>query len=329
MATTLKDIADRSGVSMKTVSRVLNNEPNVSPETRERVEQAATDLGYRPNLAARGLASSKSFLIALLYDDVANSYVLNLMEGATEVCRREGHHLIVEPVDNAKLDSSSAVARLTRRLNVDGLILTPPLSDNAALLESLDLLGMSAVRLAPFDTDGPHPVVTIDNYAAAKEVVAHLVGLGHKRIGFITGAEGHSATQARHDGYRDALEETGIGYDSALVAKGDFTWRSGRAAMGKLMQASPTAVFASNDDMAAGVLSWMGQYGRKAPQDIAVVGFDDTTMSRVLYPPLTTVGQDVVEMGRLSARLLIEGDTQPQDYRFPHTLVVRTSTDQT
>ena len=328
MAITLKDIADRSGVSMKTVSRVLNNEPNVSQDTRDRVEEAATQLGYRPNLAARGLASSRSFLIALLYDDVANSYVLSLMDGATEACREQGYHLLVEPVRNGSLDSPAAVARLMRRLNVDGLILTPPLSDNPALLESLGMLNMRAVRLAPFDTAGDHPVITIDNFGAAKEVTEHLLAIGHRRIGFIKGAEGHSATHARLQGYKAALSGAGVAFDEALVEDGDFTWRTGRDAAAKLMECSPspTAIFASNDDMAAGVLSWMGQYGRKAPQDIAVVGFDDTSLSRLVYPAITTVGQDVVEMGRLAARLIMDGKTHPNDYRFEHELIVRAST---
>ena len=327
MATTLKDIADRSGVSIKTVSRVLNKEPNVSLDTRERVEQAASELGYRPNLAARGLASSKSFLIALLYDDVSTSYILNLMNGATEACRAEGYHLVVEPVSNAKLDSPTAVARLMRRLNVDGLILTPPLTDNAAILESLDLLGMSAVRLAPMDVAGAQPSFTVDNRGAAREVVAHLAGLGHTRIGFIKGLAGHSATQERLEGYRSALGMAGIAFDPALVADGDFTWRSGRSAMAALAPAKPTAVFASNDDMAAGVLSWAGEAGLRVPDDLAVAGFDDTSLSRALYPPLTTVGQDVVDMGRRAVKMLIHPQSRVPETRFDLSLVVRGSTD--
>ena len=325
MAVTLRDIADQSGVSMKTVSRVLNNEPNVSDATRERVEAAATALGYRPNLAARGLASSRSFLIAMLYDDVSNSYVLSLMEGATEVCRRAGYHLIVEPVKNDSLDTPASVSRLLRRLNVDGLILTPPLSDNTALIAALDLLDMPAVRLAPFDTAGRHPVVTIDNFGAAREVTEHLLAIGHTRIGFIAGAPSHSATEARLAGYRDALDAAGIAADDALIADGDFTWRSGFNATAELMGQTPTAIFASNDDMAAGALSWLGRNGYRVPEDVAVAGFDDTSLSRVVHPALTTVWQDVVQMGRLSAELLTERRTAHADHRFAHKLVVRAS----
>ena len=312
---------------MKTVSRVLNNEPNVSSETRERVEQAATDLGYRPNLAARGLASSKSFLIALLYDDVATSYILNLMHGATEACRAEGYHLVVEPVNNAELDSPAAVARLMRRLNVDGLVLTPPLTDNPAILESLDMLGMNAVRLAPMEVGHGQPAFTVDNRKAAREVVEHLLAMGHTRIGFIKGLQGHSATLERLEGYKAALEAAGLAFDPALVADGDFTWRSGRAAMDALEEARPTAVFASNDDMAAGVLSWAGEKGLRVPEDIAVAGFDNTTLSRSLYPPLTTVGQDVVDMGRRAVQMLIHPQTQVPETRFDLLLVVRGSSD--
>ena len=329
LAVTLKDIADRSGVSMKTVSRVLNNEPNVSDDTRSRVEEAATHLGYRPNLAAKGLASSRSFLIAMLYDDVSTSYVLNLMDGATQACRKAGYHLLVEPVSNAELSDAVAVARLLRRLNVDGLILTPPLCDNLVLLDSLTKLGMTAIRLSPFDAQGDHPVIKIDNYGASVEVTQHLMALGHERIGFIKGIPGHSATHFRYQGYRDALAQAGVRYNPDLVVEGDFTWRTGREGAAKLMSRtpSPTAIFASNDDMAAGVLSWMGQYGRRAPSDIAVVGFDDTSLSRLVYPALTTVGQDVAGMGHLAAQLIIDGETSPQEHRFAHELIVRESTD--
>jgi len=314
---------------MKTVSRVLNNEPNVSDDTRARVETAAMELGYRPNLAAKGLASSRSFLVALLYDDVSNSYVLNLMDGATDACRAAGHHLLIEPVSNATLSDAASVARLLRRLNVDGLILTPPLSDNQTLLESLDSLGMCAVRLSPFDAAGSQPVIMIDNFGAAVEVTNHLIELGHQRIGFIKGVPGHAATKLRFEGYKKALADAGIDYNPELVVEGDFTWLTGRQGAAKLMSGaiSPTAIFASNDDMAAGVLSWMGQYGRQAPSDIAVVGFDDTSLSRLVYPALTTVGQDVVEMGRLAASLIIEGKVESKAHRFAHELIVRASTD--
>jgi len=337
MAVTLKDIADHSGVSMKTVSRVLNREPNVSEATRERVEESATELGYRPNLAARSLATSRSFLLALVYGDVATSYVLSLMQGATRACHDKGYHLVVEPVSDAELDSPASVARLTRRLNVDGIILTPPLSDDAALLASLQALDMKVVRLSPRHKDGHYPLIAIDNRAAAQEIVEHLIALGHTRIGHIKGAEGHGASYHRLRGYTDALEAAGITVNDELICAGAFTWESGRAGARELMQRTPgpTAIFAANDDMAAGVLSWMSRNGRKVPGDIAIAGFDDTPLSRLVHPPLTTVGQDVEAMGALAADIIMEarpsvthaGTSGPHEYSFSHTLIVRESTD--
>lgn len=327
VATTLKDIAERSGVSMKTVSRVLNKEPNVSTLTRERVERAATDLGYRPNLAARSLASARSHLVALLYDDISTAYALSLMQGASAACRARGHHLVVEPIRDAELRDRTAVSRLLRHLNVDGLILTPPLCDNAVLLEALDALDMTAVRLAPARPDARHPCLSVNNREAARGVVEHLIALGHARIGFILGARGHSARSARLAGYRDALVAAGIAFVPERVAEGDFTWRSGRAAAGPLHAAGCTAIFASNDDMAAGVLSWMGAQGLRAPEDLAVAGFDDTALSRLISPALTTVGQDVASMGERAAALLIDGVGDVREVAFDCTLIVRHSSD--
>lgn len=326
MATTLKDIAARSGVSIKTVSRVLNKEPNVSADTRERVEEAAHSLGYRPNLAAKGLASSRSFLIALLYGNVSSSYVLDLMRGATRACGRLGYHLVVQPVENDEIASPEAVARMMRNLHVDGVVLTPPLCDNPALLDTLERLDIPAVRISPKGLEGANAVIGVDNYAATRRVIEYLIAKGHERIAHIAGPDTHSASIARREAYRDTVCEAGL---SELVAESDFSWRGARRAAGELIERDPaiTAIFAANDDMAAGVLGWMGETGRSCPEDIAVVGFDDTPLSRLLHPPLTTVGQDVDGMGARSVELLCRPDAGAgrRDI-FALDLVLRAST---
>ena len=326
MATTLKDIAHRAGVSVKTASRVLNGEPNVASTTRERVEEAATHLGYRPNLAAKGLASSRTYLLAVLYDDVSAGYIMELMKGATAACREVGFHLVVQPLGNSELTNPEDAARALRRLHVDGLILTPPLCDNPALLGVVDAVNLPAIRLAPKTEEGGHAVFSMDDAAAARDVTDHLIRAGHSRIAFIGGPDTHSASQARLRGYRAAMEAAGL---APRTASGDFTWRSGHRAAGGLLASTPgiTAIFAANDDMAAGVLSWMGESGRACPGDIAVFGFDDTPLSRLVHPPLSTVGQDVEGMGRRAVELLVS-DTGGRGAReeFALSVVPRAST---
>ena len=326
MATTLKDIAHHAGVSVKTASRVLNGEPNVASTTRERVEEAATHLGYRPNLAAKGLASSRTYLLGVLYDDVSAGYIMELMKGATAACREAGFHLVVQPLINSELQTSEDAGRALRRLHVDGLILTPPLCDNPALLQVVGATNLPAIRLAPKSEEGSHAVFRMDDASAARDVTDHLIAAGHTHIAFIGGPDTHSASQARLHGYRAAMEAADL---TPHTASGDFTWRSGRRAVGELIASAPdtTAIFAANDDMAAGVLSWMGDHGRSCPDDIALFGFDDTSLSRLVHPPLSTVGQDVEGMGRRAVELLVsesEGRGAREDFAL--TVVPRAST---
>jgi len=312
MKATITDVAKRAGVSMKTVSRVLNNEPNVAEKTRERVKAIAAELRYSPNLAARGLATSKSYLIALIYDNPSPDYIAHIQRGAIDACREVGYHLVVEPMSldcgHSHDEKVNAVRAVLDRLPVDGVILTPPLTDSEAILEVLAELNIKCVRIAP-KNGGDQAFVGMNDETAAYQMTQHLLTQGHEKIGFIRGHVDHAATSLRHAGYLRAMQEAGISVSDDLIVQGDFSFESGAAAARKLLGADalekPTAIFASNDDMAAAVISVAGQMGLDVPEQLSVCGFDDTPLARVVWPALTTIRQPIYKMGHQAAKELV------------------------
>ncbi|GHA91261.1 LacI family transcriptional regulator [Algimonas arctica] len=329
MKTTITDVAKQAGVSMKTVSRVLNSEPNVAKATRERVLEAAAELQYRPNLAARGLASSRSYLIALLYDNPNPNYIIQIQRGAIEACRRHGYHLLLEPMTREQA-SGPDVGSLLSRLGVDGVILTPPLSDSIPLRREMEALGLRYVAIAPGDV-GTVPTVRMDDVKAATEMVTYLIEQGHRDIGFIIGHPDHIASSKRQDGFEAAMRTAGLTLDESRIIQGDFKFRSGVKAAETLLKDSanrPTAIFASNDDMAAGVVSVAGRLGIDVPSELSVCGFDNTAIAQIIWPKLTTVAQPILQMGRKAAEVLL--DRSQNDDPVVHTLdfeiLVREST---
>lgn len=343
---TIYDVAARAEVSIKTVSRVMNNEPNVRQEMRERVLEAAGALGYAPNLSARSLAGSRSFLIAVFVDasltldhwrsERGSDYLQRIQLGATVETRGAGYHLLVELIDHDGPRVRQEVGALLGALKPDGVILTPPSCDNDVVLELLDKAGIPYVRLGPEKPEGLGPRVHMDDVAAAREMTEHLADLGHTRIGFITGDQRYGASQARREGYVAAMKARGLKVDKAWIRKGDFTFESGHAAAKDLLALTdrPTAIFASSDEMAVGVLAAMAEADLSAPGDISVAGFDDSPVSRLSRPQLTTIRQPLVEMSTLAAKMLINGVARhstgearpPRDELLPFTLIHRAST---
>ncbi len=313
MKATITDVAKKAGVSMKTVSRVLNNEPNVADKTRVHVKAIARELRYSPNLAARGLATSKSYLIALIYDNPSINYISHIQRGAIDACREAGYHLVVEPLYLEKAisreEKADAMLSVLEKLPVDGVILTPPLCDSQAVLQTLDDLRIDCVRVAP-KKKGEQPFVGMDDETAAFQMTQHLLKQGHERIGFIKGHVNHAATDLRYAGYVSAISEAGLKVSSTFVVQGDFSFESGVIASRILLElpdgVRPTAIFASNDDMAAAVVSVAGQMGFDVPCDLSVCGFDDTPIARIVSPALTTVRQPIYKMGYQAAKQLTQ-----------------------
>jgi len=330
MKSTITDVAKQAGVSMKTVSRVLNNEPNVAKKTRERVLEVAKALRYSPNLAARGLASSKSYLIALIYDNSPSpNYIAPVQRGAIDACRENGFHLVVEPLDISGAEAGEEVERLLERLPVDGIILTSPLCDNKKILQILNRLKIPYVPISPTHPNPDMPAVMMDNTQAAQKMTEYLIEQGHRKIGFITGHNNHHSSALRYRGFVSAIETAGLTINPNWVVEGDYSFRSGVDAAELLLggEDSPTAIFACNDDMAAGVVSVANRKGIAVPEDLSVGGFDDTPLATIITPQLTTIRQPIHQMGHRAASLLIyPPEERLEVYTLDHRLIVRNST---
>ena len=330
---TIHDVAEAAGVSIKTVSRVLNREKNVRADTRERVLEAVEQLNYRPNISARSLASDRSYLIGLLYDNPSAAYVADVQVGALERCRREGYHVIVEACDSESPDAAETVRDLVAQSRLDGVILTPPIGDHPGILKVLEEEGVPFVRIAP-ETEAPAGSgVRMDDFAAARDMTKELLRLGHKRIGFIKGHPEHGSSDKRYGGYRQALIDAGIDNPPAeYVKQGYFSYKSGMECAEELlaMEPRPTAIFASNDDMAVAVVAAAHKRGLEVPRDLSVAGFDDTPVARIIWPQLTTVHQPITEMAAVAADLVISAAradrAEKSDNLLPYSLEMRDTT---
>ncbi len=280
---TIVQVAKRAGVSIKTVSRVSNGEPNVRPALRARVEEAIRALRYHPSLAARSLAGRRSFLLALAYDNPSPSYLLNLQAGARAECHARGYRLLFHPCDVGNPGLAEELLGLRDDPGVEGVILSPPLSGAGPLIERLATGHLPFALIAP-PIPTPEAVI-IDDEAAAVAATEHLLTLGHRRIGFIAGHPDHAAASQRQRGYQRALLSAGLAIDAQLIEPGEFSFDSGRRAARKLLarrRGRPTAILASNDDMAAGVIAEAHASGLTLPRDLSVVGFDDAPFASML-----------------------------------------------
>lgn len=328
---TINDVANHAGVSKKTISRVLNNEPNVSSDTKSKVRASFKTLGYRPNPHARGLASNQSFLIGLLYDNPNKSYVSDIQNGALERCKADGYNLIIHPEDHDNDGLLVNVENVLTEANLDGVILTPPFSDMVALLDLLQNKKIPFVRIGATLPFTEMPAVISNDTEASYQMCRYLISLGHTQIGFIKGHPDHHVSQQRLDGYLQALSEIGISPEQSLIKQGYFTFESGESCARQLLSLNnrPTAIFASNDFMAAGVLKVALQKHLSVPHDLSVTGYDNAPISRYIWPSLTTVKQPIKAMAVEATKVLIKlirNKTIDNDtISFENELVVRES----
>lgn len=325
----IEDVAAAAGVSMKTVSRVLNHEPNVREETRRRVEEVVARLQYRPNPSARSLAGQRSYVVALAYDNPSRNYLMEIQSGVLEACRAQHYTLVLAPVTFSQRGYMADITSLVEHFGLDGVVLIPPLTDDKVLLAQLEEHEIPFASISPRSRRG-RIGVTVDEHAAVCDLVAELVALGHRRIGHIKGHKAHGACAWRFAGYRDALERAGIAFDPDLVVDGEFTFESGVHGANQLLDLKdpPTAIFAANDDTAAGVIRVAGLRGLSVPRDLSVCGFDDTPISRHIFPALTTVRQPTRDMGRVATLELLNSIRDPDAGRMvpiQYTLELRES----
>jgi LacI family transcriptional regulator len=334
-AHTIEDVAARAGVSIKTVSRVVNREPNVREETARRVHQAIRELSYRPNFSARNLASPRAYLIAVLYDNPSDNYIASVLAGVLSACEEAHYGVLLRPCDVTSPRLIEHVHETVAQRRASGLVLTPPLCDHDALLRALDAEGTHYASIAPYDEHRGKPFVSVDDRRASRDLTEYLLGCGHRRIGFIKGHPLHGVTSRRLLGYRDAHREHGVAVDERLIAGGMFSFESGVEACRRLLHLPerPTAIFASNDDMAAGVLHAAHELGVDVPEELSVAGYDDTPIARYVYPSLTTVRQPIRAMAQGAVECLVRSIRQrpdrpadgPLTQRFEYELVIRNS----
>ncbi|MGL6160706.1 LacI family DNA-binding transcriptional regulator [Microbulbifer sp.] len=307
MKATINDIARLAGVSKKTVSRVINNESNVGTATRERVQKVIDKLKYSPDPQARGLASRRSFLLALVYDNPNASFITEAMYGVLDHCRPKGYELVVHPCEVTNERVVDDVLDFVNRLKIDGVILLPPLSESGSLVAGLKAMDCNYVRLLSVVEDEPAHIIRFNDRAAVAVVADHFVALGHSNIGFIQGPETSQSASERYEGFRTALTAHGIDLPVSRIAKGAYTFQSGVEGAEWLLNSPepPTAIFASNDEMAMGVIVAAKKMGFQVPSDLTVAGFDDSPHASEIWPALTTVNLQVRRMGSLATEKLL------------------------
>lgn len=335
-AITIDDVAKAAGVARVTVSRVLNNVANVRPETRERVRSAVEALGYSVNQQARALASGSGREIMLVHvhdpEREPNSYYHAGLElGALRACSSLGLDLVTRAIDPRAENPSRLLSSFVERERPFGVILSPPLSDDVELLTAARLAGVRVVAIAAGERARTIvSAVGIDERRAGREIGNHLISLGHRQLGFLKGPPDHRAAALRYDGFLDALRAAGV-TDEPWSAIGDFTFRSGVDAAETLLRdrARVTALACANDDMAAGAMLALHRAGLELPSAMSVTGFDDTPMSEIVWPPLTTVRQPIQFFAERAVQLLADGLNDHPIAPFEaieHRLVVREST---
>ncbi len=339
---TIDDVARHSGVARTTVSRVLNNGPNVRDAVREKVLASVEALGYTVNAQARFLASGSARQIALIHatdeDAEPNSYYHSGLElGAMRACAEQGFTLMTQTANPSKPEDQRAIAALAESGRFDGIILTPPFSDRTDLIAAI-LAGPTSVACvsAGRQTQEQVPWVGIDDFAAGEAVGEFLADLGHSRFAYIDGPAAHRSARLRLDGFKAALNRHGLLRSDMRVEQGNFTFKSGVALAEKILTEGdrPSALICANDDMAAGALLSAHKLGLSIPGDVSIVGFDDTPVSRIVWPPLTTVHQPIRQFGARAVELLIasiradqgQGNGVPKGGFVPFTLVERLST---
>lgn len=305
MRATIVDVARVAGVSTMTVSRVMRKQQKVSAATRKKVENAISSLGYEPNLAARALVGTTSSRICLLYGNPSSAYLGELMLGAVNATSKLQAKLIVEQTD-VTLNIEDVASKLYQ--DWDALIVPPPMSDLIELRNLIKERAFPAVFLSSALESKHICDIKINDYQAAFDVTQMLLRKNHKRIGFIQGDHSQTASERRLMGYKDALLRAGISVDDEYITQGDFTYKSGEKAAHQMLSLPnpPSSIFASNDDMAAGAIAAAMRKGIHIPDQLAIVGFDDSAIASIVAPALSTVKQPVSLMAEYAVQQLVQ-----------------------
>ncbi|KAF7773989.1 LacI family transcriptional regulator [Pseudoalteromonas citrea] len=339
MKVTINDVAKLAGVSMKTVSRVINKEPSVRKKTYDIVMNAVKELNYQPNIAARNLAGTSSFAVGLVYDNPNAYYVIDMQNGVLSRCKDEGYELVIHPCSYSDDNMEADFITMIKRSRLAGLVLTPPLSEQQKIIDMLDEIGIQYVRLLSgraTETENSSNCIFVDDFAAAHEITEHLISLGHKRIGFVLGDKEHKSTSERLAGYRQALQDHNINYCEEHIFEGSYSFESGVLGAQHLLKDSNknniSAILGGNDEVAAGALFAARLMNIDIPAQLSITGFEDSPFSRQTWPKLTTAHQANNVISEHAARLLFSKTrgSRKQDKEiistFTPSLVIRQST---
>jgi LacI family transcriptional regulator len=324
MPPTLEEVAKLADVSRSTVSRVINDQPNVRPETRARVWQAIHKSGYRPHAVARSLVTNRTQIIGMLIPETvttlfADPFFPLLLRGATEACNNH-HYQLMLSLFTSRSAEQDMYQRVLGNGYLDGAIVASAAADDP-LIPSLLHDRIQLVSVGRY-ADDRVPYVDVDNVGGARMAVEHLIRLGHRRIGIITGRLDMTHGQDRLSGYKDALQAHHMPLDEDLIAEGDYSESSGMTAMHQLLDAAPTAAFVCSDSMAIGALKALHEVGLSVPQDMALVGFDNVPLAAAMQPPLTTIRQPIERLGALAVDVLISMLGSPPDASAPAQKIV-------
>ncbi len=311
--TTIEDVAKLAGVSIKTVSRVVNREPNVRETTQQKVDIAIKQLNYKPNQSARNLASDRSHFVGLIYDDPSvfeipsSGYITRLQEGSLRACRSANYELLIHPCNYRNSDVDAELIALIEQVRPAGMIIAAPLSNMPKIVSAIQSTGTPFVRLSSGSATAEEFSIATNDRDICAEMTRYLASLGHTKIAFIKGHSSHKAVALRFAGYKDGLKQSGLTYDKRLIMSGDNSIGSGEEGALKLLEQTdrPTAIFAANDDMAAGVLRVATRLGIRVPDELSIAGCDDISLCQQVYPTLTTIRQPLAAMAERAATVLI------------------------
>jgi LacI family transcriptional regulator len=303
---TINDVARLAGVSKKTVSRVINRSPLLNADTRAKVEKVIADIGYVPNVQARALALRRNFLVGLIHDNPNAQMVMNVQAGILEAIRDTEFELIVRPIDRGSSTMLADVKNFLERQRLYGVLILPPVSENDMLAEVCRDIGCRYVRMGSTTLDTPEHMVASNDSEVTKEAINYLISLGHTRIGLIAGPHGFRSARERRKGFEEALAEADIKLPRSLIADGNYTFETGLAAADRLLDLSPrpTAIFASNDEMAAATLHAARRRGMNVPEDLSIIGFDDTAIAQHIWPPMTDHFDGALRGAEIAGRFL-------------------------
>ena len=309
---TINDIARLSGVSKKTVSRIINNSPLVRKDTRDKVEALMREVGYTPDPLARGLAFRRSFLIGMVYDNPTAQYIVDMQYGALDALRGSSFELVVHPCDSRSPGYIDGVRRFVQQQKLHGVILVPRASEDQALVDMLDEIGVRFTRIASLPLDDTSQMVVTHDRDGAAEAADYLLSLGHRDIALVTGPSAYRSAHERTAGFIDALAKRGIELPPARIVEAGYTFESGVAAAEKLLlgKQRPTAIFTGNDEMAAGIYKVALRAGINIPRQLSIIGYDDSPLASRLWPSLTSVRRHTRDTGRTAAAMLIQPDGQ-------------------